>query len=105
MNSNREKNEFGGHIFPGARYAPLVAVYLHQVVLICILILKSTTRQAVITFLMTLFTLGYTMYCHKQYYRIVQNSSMHFYAEKLGFDDEVFHLEAIHELGFDVVEC
>lgn len=76
MYSHRPFFETGGHMYPGSCYALLLAVYIHQLVLVGIFILKQAYPQAVICFLALLLTVGFSMYCFKNFFRISRNGSM-----------------------------
>lgn len=92
MYSHRPRYEAGGHMFPGSWYAILVAAYLHQVVLVCIFLLKSATSQAIITLFAILLTLGYTISCYKHYFRIARNGSM---IDQMDADERSGHVDVV----------
>lgn len=92
MYTHRPFFETGGHLYTGSWYALLVAVYLHQFVLVCIFLLKKAIPQAVIGILNLLFTVGFSMYCFKNFFLIARNGSM---IDQMDADDKAGLIDSV----------
>lgn len=92
MYSHRGFFESGGELYPGAWYQLLIALYMHQGVLVGIFSLKKAPAQATIAFLLLSVTVAYTMYCLSRFYKISHNGSL---MDQLDADDRVGLIDRI----------
>lgn len=76
MYSHRPFFESGGHMYPSAWYSVLIALWMHQIVLVCVLSLKKALAQAVIAALSIILTFSVTLYCLKSFFRIARHGSL-----------------------------
>ncbi len=76
MYSHRPFFEAGGHMYPSAWYSVLIALWMHQVVLVGVFTLKKALAQAIIAVLSISITFAITLYCLKSFFRIARHGSL-----------------------------
>ena len=86
--------ESGGQMYPGAWYATLFGLYVHQFVLIGIFSLKLAYPQAGIAAFGLLLTLGFSVYCFKSFFRIAAHGSL---IDQLDADDRAGLVDRVPE--------